>query len=150
MRRHSKSDYIRQKDLRKQWWSGLGHMTITVEVFPRRKKNVFSIFFPCAYYRGSHRTSSERKGVLNSFTLFAGNHVRWRLQHACITVNIAKFLRKSILKNICKRLRLLPKLWLYCFLALYSFKLTKRSHFSIFTTLHANSATKIIEQWHFL
>ena len=28
-------------------------------------------------------------------------------------------------------------------LSLYSFKLTKRSHFLIFTTLHVNSATKI-------
>ena len=120
-------------------------MTMTVEVFSRRKKKVFSIFFLCAYYRGSHRTCSARKGVLNKFTLFAGKHVRWRLQHACIPVNITKFLRKSILKNICERLLLLPKPWLYCFLALYSFPLTKHSHFSIFTTLHANSATNIKE-----
>ena len=34
---------------------------------------------------------------------------------------------------------------LYWFLALYLFKLKKHSHFLIFTTSHANSATKVKE-----
>ena len=111
---------------------------MTVEVFSSRKKKFFSIFFLCAYYRGSHRTCSAKKAVFNNFTLLTGKRV-------CCPVNIAKFLRAPILKNICERLLLLPKPCLYCFLALYSFKITKHSHFSIFTTLHANSATKIKE-----
>ena len=86
-----------------------------------------------------------KKGVLNNFTFFTGKHVCWRLQQACFPVNIAKFLKAPILKKICERLLLLPKPWLYRFLALYSFTLTKYSHFSIFTTLHANSAIKIKE-----
>ena len=34
------------------------------------------------------------------------NFIRKRLQHRCFPVNIAKFLRKPILKNICERLLL--------------------------------------------
>ena len=43
-------------------------------------------------------------------------HVCWRLQHMCFPVNIAKYLKAPILKNICKQLLLLPKPWLCCFL----------------------------------
>ena len=38
--------------------------------------------------------------------LFLINIIKKRLQHRCFTVNIAKFLGTSILKNICKRLLL--------------------------------------------
>ena len=69
-------------------------------VFQQKKKKFFSIFFLCAYYRGSHRTCSAKKAVLNNFTLLTGKRV-------CCPVNIAKFLRAPILKNICERL-------LYC------------------------------------
>ena len=81
MGRHSKSDYRRQ-ELRQQWKIGLNQMTITVEVF-----------FLCAYYSGSHRTCSAKKGVLNKFTLFTRKHMCWRLQHTCFPVNIPKFLK---------------------------------------------------------
>ena len=61
------------------------------------------------------------KGVLKNFTIFTRKHLCWslflitlqacnllkkRLQHRCFLVNIAKFLRTPILKNICKRLLL--------------------------------------------
>ena len=36
--------------------------------------------------------------------LKAWNFVKKRFQHRCFAVNIAKFLRAPILKNICKRL----------------------------------------------
>ena len=116
-------------------------MTMTVEVLSSRKKKCFSIFFQCAYYRGSHRTCSGKKGVLNNFTLFTGKHMCWRFQQACFAENIANLLRTLILKNICERLLLLPKPWLYCFLDLFSFKYTKHSsiqNFSI-SQLHMQS-----------
>ena len=118
-------------------------MTMTVEVFSRRKKCFFNLFF---YVLTTEAATGRAKKAIQNFTLFTGKHVCWRLQHTCFPVNIAKFLRTPILKNICERLLLLPKPWLYRFLALYSFKLIKHSHFSIFTTLHANSASKIKER----
>ena len=111
-------------------------MTMTVEVF--------SIFFLCAYYKGSHRTCSVKK----MFLIISHNSQENTCvtdSNTCFPLNIAKFWRTLTLRNICERLVLLPKPWLYCFLALYSFKLTKHSHFLIFKTLHANSATKIKE-----
>ena len=48
-------------------------------------------------YRSSHRKCSVKNGVL---TIFMGKH----MQHRSFAVNIAKFLRTPILKNICKRL----------------------------------------------
>ena len=119
-------------------------MTMTAEMFSCRKKSFFYLFSMCLLQRQPPDMFCK-KGVLNNFTLFTGKHVCWRLQHVCFTGNIANFLKTPILKNICERLLLLPKPWLYCFLALYSFPLTKHSHFSIFTTLHANSATNIKE-----
>ena len=50
--------------------------------------------------------------VLTNFANFTGKHLCWglftkkRLQHRCFPVNMAKFLRASILKNICKWLLL--------------------------------------------
>ena len=81
-------------------------MTMTVEVFSSRKKkkNLFSIFFLCAYYRGSHWTCSAKKAVLKNFTFFAGKRVYWRQQHACFPANIAKghlFCRKSANSCFC-------------------------------------------------
>ena len=65
------------------------------------------------------------KGVLRNLAVFPGKHLCWslflikdykgpqacnfikkRLQHRCFPVNIAKFLRGPILKNICERLLL--------------------------------------------
>ena len=57
-----------------------------------------------------------KKAILNNFAIFAGKHLCWglflgklqafrglqkRLRHSCFPVNYAKFLRTSILKNIC-------------------------------------------------
>ena len=56
-----------------------------------------------------------KKVVLKKCTIFTGKHLCWslfcnfikkRLQHRCFPVNIAKFLRTFILKNICERLLL--------------------------------------------
>ena len=55
-----------------------------------------------------------KKAVLKIFAIFTRKHLCWSLQacnfiekrhqHRCFTVSIAKFLRTSILKNICQRL----------------------------------------------
>ena len=65
-----------------------------------------------------------KKIVLNNFAIFTEKHLCWylffnknaglqawnfikkRLQHRCFLVNIAKFLRTAIFKNICERLLL--------------------------------------------
>ena len=72
--------------------------------------------------RSSHRRCSLKKAVLKDFAIFTGKHLCWslffkkvttlqpcnfikkRLQHRRFPVNIAKFLRTIILKNICERL----------------------------------------------
>ena len=107
------------------------------------QKNCLLFLFSMCLLQRKQPNVFCKKGFLNNFTIFTGKHV-W-LEHTCFPVNIAKFWRAPILKNICKRLLLSPKRWLYCFLALYSCKLTKHSHFLIFITLHANSATKVKE-----
>ena len=68
-----------------------------------------------------------KKGVLNNFSKFTGKHLCWslfliacnvikkRLQHRWFPMNIAKFLRAPILKNICEQL--LRKR--YCFLKIF-------------------------------
>ena len=116
------------------------NMAMTVEVFSSRK-NVF--FYPFSMWLLQKQPPEVfcKKGVLNNFTIFTGKLLCWRLEHTCFPVNIAKFLRTLILKNICEQLLLLPKPWLYCFLALYLFKLTKHSDFLFFTASHANLAT---------
>ena len=53
-----------------------------------------------------------KKVVLKYFAIFTGKHLCWslfitkkkRLQRRCFSVNIAKFLRIPIFKNICERL----------------------------------------------
>ena len=72
-------------------------------------------------FRRSHWRCSVKKGVLKKFGNFTGKHLCWslfliklqaqslvkkRLQHWCFPVKFAKFLRTSILKNICKILLL--------------------------------------------
>ena len=70
--------------------------------------------------RSSHRRSSIKITVLKNFAIFTGKHLCWSLSlkkskafrpaallkrdsnTGCLFVNIAKFLRKSILKNICE------------------------------------------------
>ena len=75
--------------------------------------------------------SYVKKGVLKNFTMLTGKHLCWslfslnapawvfrsevlkkRLQHSCFPVNIVKFLKNPILKNIYERLLLdEPFLW---------------------------------------
>ena len=75
----------------------------------------------------NRRRYSLKIAVLTDFTIFTRHHLCWsflfkkvaalhprnlikkRLQHRCFPVDIAKFLRTPILKNICKRLLLILK-----------------------------------------
>ena len=79
-----------------------------------------------AGYRNSRSQMFFKIGVLKNFAVFIGKHLCWslffnrvadfrpatilkkRLEHKCFPVNIAKFLRTPILKNICERLLLQP------------------------------------------
>ena len=58
-------------------------------------------------HRSSHQRCSVKKGVLKNLANFTEKDLCWslkkRLQHRCFPMNIAKFLRTSILKNICER-----------------------------------------------
>ena len=67
-----------------------------------------------------HQRCSKRNFVLKYSAIFTGNHLcesllsiklkkrllKKRLQNRCFPINIAKFLRTSIFKNICKLLLL--------------------------------------------
>ena len=66
-------------------------------------------------FRSSHRRCSVKKSIPKNFANFTGEHLRWillqacnfikkRFQHWCFPVKFSKFLRTSILKNICERL----------------------------------------------
>ena len=65
-------------------------------------------------YKSSNRRYSIKKTVLKNFAIFTGRHLCWSLfliklmdfRHRCFPVNIAKFLRTPILKNICEWLLL--------------------------------------------
>ena len=78
--------------------------------------------------RGSHSRCSIKNAVLKNFAKFTGKHLCWsllliKLQNfwsaaslkktptPCFPVNIAKFLRKTFVKNICERLLL--KVWFF-------------------------------------
>ena len=60
--------------------------------------------------RSSHHRCPIKKAVLKNFAIFKAKHLRRslffknRLQHRCLPMNIAKFLRAAILKNIYERL----------------------------------------------
>ena len=52
--------------------------------------------------RSSHRRCFIKKAVLKNFAIFTGKLLfKKRLEHWCFPLNIAKFLRTPILKNIC-------------------------------------------------
>ena len=73
-------------------------------------------------FRSSHWRSSIKKAILKHFVIFTGKHlcrdlffnkvaghqgcnfIKKRLQHRCYLVNIRKFIRSTILKNISERL----------------------------------------------
>ena len=74
-----------------------------------------------AKFRSSRWRCSVKKAVLKNVAIFTAIDLCWslfliksqawdfiekRLQHRCFPVNIAKFLRTPILKNICERLLL--------------------------------------------
>ena len=88
--------------------------------FSSRISSIFSQNISCEIIipRNSHRSCSVKKVALKSFTLFLGkqcvgvsfykgaglkyyNFIKKVLQHRCFPVNVAKFLRSPILKNIC-------------------------------------------------
>ena len=77
------------------------------------------------FYRRSHQRCSIKKALLKNIAIFTGKHLCWslflikledlracnfikeRLHHRCFPVDIVKFLRTSILKNIHKQLLLI-------------------------------------------
>ena len=71
-----------------------------------------AIFLTSNLSRSSHQRCSIEKVVLENFAIFTGKHLleslfnKLALQHRCFPVDVAKFLRTSILKNICERLLL--------------------------------------------
>ena len=79
-----------------------------------------------------------KKGALKNFAIFKGKHLRRspffikfhedleacnfikkKLRHRCFPVNIAKFFRTPILKNICERLVLTKEIQLYIIIIQY-------------------------------
>ena len=76
---------------------------------------------------------SVKKGVLENFANFTGNHLCWSLiltklqALRCFPVKFAIILRTSILKNICERL-LLYFIWNHCFQQSNSLNLKKTSN----------------------
>ena len=72
----------------------------------------------CCWTRSSHRRCSINKAVFKNFAIFTWKYLCWsiflikqiikiRLQHRDFPVNIPKFLRTPVLKNIYKQLLLL-------------------------------------------
>ena len=56
-------------------------------------------------YNNINRKTLVLKSLFNKFTgLQSGNFITKTLQHRCFPVNIVKFLKTSILKDICERL----------------------------------------------
>ena len=95
----------------------------------RNMKNINFILKDLQIILSSHKISEKcneqvfyRNAVLKKFAIFTGKHLYWslsfnksaglqyckfykkRLQHRCFSLNIAKFLRTFILKNICQQL----------------------------------------------
>ena len=79
------------------------------------------LFFICVVQEAANRGVSIKSYILKIFALFTGKQLCWslfnkiaglktcnfvknRLQHNCFPVNIAKFLRAPILRNLYKRL----------------------------------------------
>ena len=86
---------------------------------PRQHENSFlSKFYLCTQHETfrSHPVDFCKKCVHKNFAKFTGKHLchsvepatlfKKRLWHKCHPVNFTKFLRTSILKNICKQLLL--------------------------------------------
>ena len=78
--------------------------------------------------RNSHWRFSIKKAVLKNFAMFIGKNLSWSVflvklfQHGCFPVNIAKFLRTPVLKNI----------WEWLLLKVV-FKSNEEQHLLVFT-----------------
>ena len=73
------------------------------------KKTFFTehLWTTASELRQSHRKTPVLESFFNKATdLRACSFIKKRLQHGCFPVKFAKFLRTSILKNICERLLL--------------------------------------------
>ena len=80
--------------------------------------------------RSSHWRSSVKKTVLKNFEISTGNtcvgvsfskscnYIKKRSRHRCFPVNIAKFLRLPIFKNICEKGCFLTVSMVHCYIAL--------------------------------
>ena len=99
---------------------------ISFEDLLRLKVETWMELMTAEFWHTSRQKQSPKlfckKAVLKNFAIFTGKHLCWclfliklqdfrpvtfiknRLQHRCFTVNIAKFSRTSILKNICERI----------------------------------------------
>ena len=85
-----------------------------------------------------------KRGVLKNFIIFTGKYACWRLQRTCFPVNISNFLRTHFLRTSATAASVTKALivWL---LSLVMIQTYKTFWILIFTTLHANLATKIRE-----
>ena len=85
---------------------------VTVCYYMSRKRFRVNLQSIVTWIKSSHRRCFIKKAVLKNFAILPGKHLCWslcwRLQHRCFPVNIVKFLRTPVLKNICERL-LLPE-----------------------------------------
>ena len=79
-------------------------------LYPKKSKE----FYHHKKFRKSEKEVFCKKSVFKYFAIFTGKYLCWSLflikfikkkhQHRCFSVNIARFLRASILQNICERL----------------------------------------------
>ena len=65
-------------------------------------RNYFSSFAPLPWLQKQPPDMFYNDAVLKKFAIFTEKQLCWRLQKIYFPVNIVKFLRASILKNICK------------------------------------------------
>ena len=68
-----------------------------------KQKQPPDVFYEKSFSKNLH--TGKRKNTCSG-VYFACNFIKNRLQHRCFSVNIAKFLRTSILKYICEQLLL--------------------------------------------
>ena len=81
-------------------------------------------------YRSSHWRCSMINSIFKNSVIFTGSHLFWSLfliklkafrsakkrhQHLCFPVNILKFLKTPILKNICEKLLLMQLVSKLCY-----------------------------------
>ena len=80
-------------------------LLLTLNIFHSLFRSFYCWFWTskCLLGKVSYR-NRRNTGDFRSSYLKAWNFIKERYQHRCSPVNIAKFLRTSILKNICKRL----------------------------------------------